>query len=438
MGSPTGKTTAERLAVKNGITFYRILSDKFKTSRVDLFFADNLKKERASGNAILPLMMRRGCESYPGVKELEKKLEELYGADLDGGVIKKGELQFVGFHMSHISDRFTSGDERLFDECSKLLMCMLENPLIEDGGFKKSLFKQERDNMVDYIRSRVNDKMRFSFARCIEEMCSGEPYSIPDDGLEEDVLLLTPQNTLTYYEEMVHTYPAYVYISGQVDDNSIQRLMDNFLATGRADIRKLEPTCIQKKVQEIKRVDESMDVSQGKLCMGFRTHVEPSSPDYYPMVVYNGILGGDIHSKLFQNVREKASLAYYAQSVLEKYKGLLVIMSGIEAENRAKAEEIILKQVEDMKKGNISKEEISASLNALETGMKSMQDSQGAIVDFFLSQHLTESGEDFESMAEKFKSVTLDDVVRVAQKVQLDTVYFLKPDGNKAGEEGAV
>ncbi len=436
MGSP-GKTTAEKLGVKNGVTFYRINSDKFKTSRVDIFFADGLKRERASGNAILPLMMKRGCVSYPSANELERKLEELYGADLDGGVIKKGELQFIGFHMSHISDRFTN-DEKLFDECSKLLMCMLENPLTEGDGFKKSLFKQERDNMVDYIRSRVNDKMRFSFARCIEEMCSGEPYAIPEDGLEEDVLLLTPQNSLTFYKEMVHTYPAYAYISGQVDDSSIQRFMDSFLAVGRGDIKKIEPTCVQKDVQEVKRVDESMDVAQGKLCMGFRTHIEPSSPDYFPMVVYNGILGGDIHSKLFQNVREKASLAYYAQSVLEKYKGLMVIMSGIEAENRSKAEEIILKQVDDMKKGNISKEEISASLNALETGMKAMQDGQGTIVDFFLSQHLIESGDDFESMAEKFKSVTLDDVVRVAQNVQLDTVYFLKPDGSKAQEEGTV
>lgn len=426
-----GKTTAEKLAVKNGVTFYRINSDKFKTTRVDLFFLDNLKKERASGNALLPSMMRRGCASYPGVKELESKLEELYGADMDGGVIKKGELQFIAFHMSHISDRFTSGDDKLFDECSKLLMCMIENPLLEENGFKKSLFKKERDNMVDYIRGRVNDKMRFSFSRCIEEMCSGEPYAIADDGSEEDALLLTPQNTFKLYEEMIHSYPAYAYISGQVDDKSVQHFIDNFLTNGRSKINSIETTCVQKDVKKVKRVEESMDVSQGKLCMGFRTHIEPSSPDYYPMVVYNGILGGDTHSKLFQNVREKASLAYYAQSIIEKYKGLMIIMSGIEAENRSKAEEIILEQVEDMKKGNISKEEVSASLNALETGMKSMQDGQGAIVDFFMSQHLSDCGEDFESVTEKFKSVTVDDVIRVAQNVQLDTVYFLKPDGSK-------
>ncbi len=145
-------------------------------------------------------------------------------------------------------------------------------------------------------------------------------------------------------------------------------------------------------------------------------------------MVYNGILGGDVHSKLFQNVREKASLAYYAQSVLEKYKGLMIIMSGIEQENRDKAEEIILRQFEDMREGRITQEELDATKKSLRTGIKTMQDSQGAIVDFFFSQHLTQDGEDFESMAQKLESVTIDDVVRVAGRIQLDTVYFLKPD----------
>lgn len=435
MGLETGKTTAEKLAEKNGIIFYRIKSDKFKTTRADLFFVDNLAKERASANALIPMIIKRGCAKYPSVKELESKLEELYGADIDGSVVKKGELQFVGFHVSHISDSYTNG-EPLFDECCDLLMCMLENPMTEDGGFKKSVFSQERDNLVDYIRSRVNDKMRYSLTRCLEEMCEGEPFAIPEDGTEEDALLLDPQYTLEIYRQMVSSYPAYAYISGQVDDRSIQRFIDGFLAQDRGNVKKVDTKCESKDVKQVKKIEEKMDVSQGKLCMGFRTHVEPWSDDYFPLVVYNGILGGDAHSKLFRNVREKASLAYYAQSVLEKYKGLMIIMSGIEAENRAKAEDIILKQVEAMRQGDFSKEDIEAAQKSLETGMKSMQDSQGGIVEFFLSQHLTDSGEDFDSMIEKLNRVTMEDVVRVAQKVQLDTIYFLKPDGK--GLEGTV
>ncbi|NLM75426.1 MAG: insulinase family protein [Clostridiaceae bacterium] len=433
MGSLAGKTMVEKLTEKQGIQFYRLKSDKFNTTRVDIFFVDDLEKERASGNAILPSILKRGCGKYPSITELERKLEELYGADVGGGTLKKGEAHLIGFRMSHISDRYTFNNTRLFDECCNLLMCILESPLTEDNGFKKSVFTKERDNLINYIRSRINNKIHFSLYRCIEEMCHGEPFAIPEEGTEEDALLLTPQNTFAQYKEMIQSYPAYVYISGEVDDTSIQNFIDNFLKAGRGDIKSIKTPDVKKEISEVKRVEEGMEVNQGKLCLGFRTQIDPCSPDYYPLVVYNGILGGDTHSKLFQNVREKASLAYYAQSVLEKYKGLMIVMSGIEAENRQKAEEIILKQVEDMRKGNITKDEIDATKKSLETGMKAMQDSQGAIVDFFLSQHLTNCADDFESTAEKFRQVTIDDVVRVAQNIQLDAVYFLKPKNFKEG-----
>ena len=331
MGRLDGKIVAEKLAEKQGVQFYRLRSDKFKTSRVDIFFVDNLEKERASGNAILPSILKRGCQSYPSITELERKLEDLYGADIGGNTLKKGEAQLIGFNMSHISDRYTMDNTRLFDECCKLLMCILENPLVEEGGFKKSVFAKERDNLINYIRSRINNKIQFSLYRCIEEMCQGEPFAIPEEGTEEDAFLLTPRKTFMLYREMIQSYPAYVYILGEVDDTSIQNFIDNFLKAGRSNIKSIKTPDVRKDVREVRRVDEAMDVNQGKLCLGFRTQIDPCSADYYPLVVYNGILGGDTHSKLFQNVREKASLAYYAQSVLEKYKGLMIVMSGIES-----------------------------------------------------------------------------------------------------------
>lgn len=433
MESSDIKTSAVKIAERDGVNFYRVSSDKFKTSRADVYFVDNLSQERASGNALVPLMMKRGCESYPDFIELETRLEELYGADINAGAVKKGENQIIGFHMSHISDRYAN-NERLFDSCSDLLMCMLEKPLIDDSGFKKSLFRQERDNLIAFIRSRINDKINFSLTRCIEEMCEGEPYAIPDDGTEEGALLLDPKISMDIYKEMISTYPAYVYFSGDIDDKSIKRFIDNFLSGRRSSIKRIDSTNIKKSITSVKKINEKMDVNQGKLCMGFRTNIEPSSQDYYSLVVYNAILGGSTHSKLFRNVREKESLAYYAQSVLEKYKGLMLIMSGIEATDCIKAEDIMLAQVEEMKKGNISKDDMEASLKSLETGMKSIQDSQGAIVDFFFSQNLTQNDDDFDSLIQKFKSVKIDDVVKVAQNVELDTIYFLEPDGNKEGQ----
>lgn len=436
MVSAASGTTQEKLVEKNGITYFRISSDKFKTARADIFFLDRLERNRASGNSIIPAVLKRGCSKYETQRDLEIRLEELYGADVDGGCSKKGEMQIINFFMSHIADKYTSGHDRLFDDCSQLLMCILLNPLIEDNGFSKSIFAKERDNLIDYIRSRINDKMRFSFLRCMEEMCSGEPFAIPEEGTEEDALLLTPIKTYSLYQDLLSSYPAYVYFSGAVNDRDIQRFMDRLDGLERKSPARLELPDVTKSVSRVKYVDEAMNVNQGKLCLGFRTNIAPTSKDYYPLVVYNGILGGDAHSKLFRNVREKASLAYYAQSVIEKYKGLMVIMSGIEEENRAKAERIIIEQFEDMKKGNFTQEDMEATKKSLRTGLKTMQDSQGAIVDFFLSQNITGSGDDFDSMTEKLEAVTMDDVVRVAGRIQLDTVYFLKPDGSGETEEG--
>ena len=426
------ETGVKKIAEKNGVSFYHIKSNKFKTSRVDVFFVDNLSENRASANALVPLMMKRGCQEYPEFIELESKLEELYGADIKAGTLKKGENQLIGFHMSQISDRYANG-EKVFDSCADLLICILEKPLIDKEGFKRSLFKQERDNLVDYIRSRIDDKIHFSLTRCIEEMCESEPYAIPEEGTEEGALLLDPTICMNIYDEMITSYPAYVYFSGEIDDKSIERFIDRFLSGTRGVVKDINQTGIKKNTTNVKKLNEKMDVNQGKLCMGFRTNIGPLSDDYYALVVYNAILGGSPNSKLFRNVREKESLAYYAQSVLEKYKGLMIIMSGVEAENRTKAEDIMLAQVEDMKKGNISDEDIQSSIKTLETGMKSLQDGQGAIVDFYLSQNLIKSSDDFDTLIEKFKNVKIDHVVKVAQNIELDTIYFLEPDGIKEG-----
>jgi predicted Zn-dependent peptidase len=168
-----------------------------------------------------------------------------------------------------------------------------------------------------------------------------------------------------------------------------------------------------------------MDVSQAKLCLGFRTNTPPGSEDYYKLLVYNGILGGGIHSKLFQNVREKASLAYYVFSRIEKFKGLMVVSSGIETENREKAEEIILEQMEEIRKGNISDYEFDSTIKTIETGVRSLSDNQIQMVDFYLSQAIINGKDNFESLIKKVKSVTKQDVIDIASKIKLDTKYFL-------------
>ena len=228
-----------------------------------------------------------------------------------------------------------------------------------------------------------------------------------------------------HFVKVMETYPLQVYIAGSISDEQTEVVVKHLSGMQRRAAEITGIGFIKKKNIEPRYVTETMGITQGKLCLGFRTNIEPDSNDFQALMVYNGVLGGGVHSKLFQNVREKASLAYYAYSRLEKFKGLMVVSSGIEFRNKEKALDIILKQLDEIKNGAVSEQEMEATIKSMETGIKSLQDSQINIVDFYLSQIVSGTNYNFSDIIEKIKNVTQEDVVRAASYISLDTVYFL-------------
>jgi predicted Zn-dependent peptidase len=425
MGNEKDIMTVNKVCEKNGISFYYIHSDKFKTISLNVIFATALKKKLATCNALIPHILKRGCRSYPTQQELAIRLEELYGMSLNGSVDKKGENQLIRFHVGFVSGRYTADRTKLFDEAGDLLLEVLTQPVLENGSFKKDYIEQERENLIQRIRSRVNNKMSYSMHRCLEEMCKGEPFEVYEDGDEENAKAITASELMDGYQELLKKYPVFVYISGDVSEDEMKRFIDKFDSIERENIQPLTEPSFNKKRDEPLRIEEPMDVSQGKLCLGFRTHIKANSPDYFPLAIYNGILGGGVHSKLFKNVREKESLAYSAFSLLERYKGLLVACSGIEIADREKTEKIILDQIKAINSGDISETEMEATKKSFETGLKIMQDGQEGIVDFYLSQHISGINESIDEFYNKLISVKKDDVIKMSEMITLDTTYFL-------------
>lgn len=409
----------------DGIDIYTIKSDKFKTNTINIFFHDNLSRENAAKNALLPAVLRRGCSRFPTFQDIALYLEELYGAAFDCGVTKKGEMQIIQFYIDYVSDRYTGENTRLFEKAFDLLYEIIASPVLEEGSFKKEYVEQEKENLRKLIESRVNDKMQYAIEKCLEEMCREEPFGIYDYGSVEDLKPIDDKILYDHYTNFLRTLPISVYITGNVDESEVDYAVKKLSGIKRASIKKIETCNVEKEVVEVRNITENMPVNQSKLSLGFRTNTSPCDEDYYSLVVYNGILGGGVHSKLFQNVREKESLAYYAFSRLEKFKGLMVISSGILSENKDKTIRIIKEQLENISKGNISDYEFDSTIKTIETGMRSLMDSQLQIVDFYLSQSIVNTHDDFESFIEKVKKVTKDDVVRVAGKIKLDTIYFL-------------
>lgn len=431
---------AVRVSSFNGIEVYRINTEKFKTSSIHFFFQDDLTKESVTLNSLAPAVMRRGSQKYPTFGDISKQLENLYGATFDCGVTKKGERHIIQYYTEFLSKRYIPDGTDSFKAALDLLYDIVARPAFENGRFREDYLAQEKDKLRILIEGRVNDKMSYSVDRCMEETCKDEPYGIYDYGFVEDIPDISAETLTNHYRRMLETYPMQVFLAGDISDEDEKAVMDRLSELKRGNIRQLGSGFAEKQPKEPRYVTEHMNVTQSKLCLGFRTNTPPDSAEYTALMVYNGVLGGGIHSKLFQNVREKASLAYYSYSRLEKFKGLMVVSSGIEAQNKDKALDIILKQLDDIKRGEISDYELEAAVKSMETGLKSLGDSQLSLVDFYLSQTVSGTGDNLADIIEKTKKVTKHQIIHSAQNIKLDTVYFLTQQGvgTESGQEGNV
>ena len=371
-----------KVASVNDISVYQVKSDKFKTNSINIFFIGNLSRENATKNALLPAVLRRGCQRFPTSQNIALYLEELYGASFDCGVAKKGECHILQFYIDHISDKYAHKDADLFEKSFDLLYEIIMAPVLEDGIFKEEYIEREKENLKNLIESRVNDKLSYSVERCFEEMCKDEPFGIYEYGTVGDLAAINSRNLYEYYTYLLQNLPMQIFISGDIEEDKIKWVVERLSQIKRGQVKNIAVGAVRQQSGEVRNVIEKMNINQGKLSLGFRTNTSPDEEDYYKLMVYNGILGGGVHSKLFQNVREKESLAYYVFSRMEKFKGLMIISGGIEIKNKDKALEIILRQMDEIKEGNISDYEYASTLKTIETGIKSLRDSQLQISGF--------------------------------------------------------
>jgi len=419
---------------------YFIPTTKYKTNTITFFFIDDLRKETVSKNAMIPAVLRRGCNKYPSMNEISLQLENLFGASFDCGIIKKGEYHVIFFYAECISDNYLSqkmkgnNQDDIFHDCIELLIDIITDPIIENGAFKPDFLKQEKENLKRLIKGRINDKVTYAIDRCFEEMCKDEPFGIYQYGDISGLEQVDETNLYHQYNKIIHNTPLKVFISGNIPKENIDYLKD-ILITKRANIiantnitsSRDEANNINDndKNKELKEYNEILDITQAKLSVGFNTNIYPKDQDYYSLLVCNSILDGGMNSKLFKNIRENAGLAYYIFSQLEKFKGLYLISCGIDAQNKEKTVELILEQIKAIKLGDISKIEYESALKSIETGINSLKDNQLQVIDYYLVQLLSKTEDNFDTLLKKVKSVTISDVIKVAKKIEPELVYLL-------------
>ncbi len=426
-----GQMPFETAAVGN-VRVHVCPTEKFKTTTIAAMIQQELTPETVTKTALLPSVLQRGTVSHPSTLQLKRKLEDLYGATLHTEVFKRGERHIMHVGLEIANGRYLSESPKLLREGVAFLMEVLTRPVVEDGGFRRAYVEAEKKNLKQKIESLLDDKIRYAAQRCIAAMCDGEPFGLFVYGRTEDLPSIDPIQLYTYYRQVIETCPIDFFFVGNVSTDDAAALVRELFPYSEGERPPVEVNREQPTVKQVKEVVDRLDVIQGKLNMGCRTGVTIRDDDYVPLLMYNGILGGFPHSKLFMNVREKASLAYYASSRLESHKGILTIQSGIEIANYQKALDIIRKQLEAMRRGEITDRELSQTRATLSNQLRERQDRPYELIDFAYHSLLSGREWSLDQLLKGIESVDKEDVRRVAEQVQLDTIYFLRDKGGKS------
>lgn len=421
--------------IKKGIKLHEIQTDKFKTNLIAVFLSMPITRENVTKNSLISAVLRRGSKNMQTQEKISQELEEMYGASFDCGLDKTGDNHILKFYVEAINDNFLpQTDENMLKTSIEKLLEIVFNPLVENGAFKEEYVKQEKENVKRIIEGKPDNKARYAFDRCIEEMYKDQPYGLYKYGYIEDLEAISAQDLYNYYQAMISQCKIDIFVSGNINDvTSIVEQNENIRKLQEREpnykINKVEP---KEDVQE-KEVVEEMDVTQGKITIGLDLHLENEEQKYDAML-YNAILGGTANSKMFQEVREKASLAYTAGSSYVRYKSNIFIKCGIEIKNYEKAMKIIRKQLEDMKNGGFTDEDIENAKKGIISGIKSIDDEQDTEITYFFGQELTNTKTSLEEYMKKIQKVSKENIIKVAKVVTVNTVYFLRD--NESAKEG--
>ena len=414
--------------IKNGIKLHTIKTEKFKTNLIAVMLTTKLDKENVTKNALIPAVLRRGTASLNTLEEINKSLEEMYGASLDCGLDKTGDNQVLKFYIESVNDEFLpQNGENMLKKSLESVFELVFNPYLEDNCFKKEYVEQEKENLKQIIEGKIDNKAKYALDRCIEEMYKNEAFGLYKYGYVEDLNNIDEKNLYEYYIELINNCKIDIFVSG-ILDNQVEEMIKNNQNINKLKERNPEfimPETKSKIAEKENDVQESMEVTQGKLVIGLDLDIDNEDLRYDAMI-YNSILGGSANSKLFQNVREKASLAYTASSSYYRFKNNIFINCGIEIGNYDKALKIIKQQIEDMKKGDFTEEEVENAKQGIIAAIKSIDDEQDTEIMYFFGQELSTNKLDIDKYKGRISKVNKQNVVDIANKVSVNTVYFLK------------
>lgn len=412
---------------------YKINSEKFKSIYFSINFTMPVNKRQISENALLSAVLGKSNKKFKTQKEIQMYLYSLYGANFDIGIEKFGDLYNIEFRGECINKKYLPNNTDVVNEVLEFLYDAIYNPNILNGAFDEEVVEREKDFILNKIREVKDDKLRYGIRKMEELMCKDEPFSTYVYGDEEDIYKITSSDLYKRYNEVISNSCITFIISGNLlGYEDIEEKVNNIFNNKLVSKLNYKDLIYNQKLnhnQEV--VEESQQTTQSVLSYGLRIN-NSNSDDFYKLSVYNALLGGTPSSKLFQNFREKESLAYTVRSRYYRFKDIIIIYAGIQKENYEKAKLVLENEINKIKNGEISDEEFEASKKSIISDLKEWNDSKIALSKMFISNlfSLKNDSLTLEQMVDKFEKVTKQDIIDIASKITIEKIYFLGGENN--------
>ena len=408
-----------------GVTLRCFRDTRFNQGCLSIQLVRQMDARESAMNALLPSVLLRGTNKNPDLRSITHRLDELYGASVSPLVRRVGDYQAVGLYCGFMDDRFAlPGDRVLAPMVAFLEELLLDSP-VEQGGFLADFVESEKKNLIATIESELNDKRAYAMGKLLKSMCRADTFGLPRLGEPEDVAAINPQALLEHYRSILRTSPIEIFYVGSADSGEVAALLLPMLQKLSRDPAPLVPQTGFQPCQG-REETEVMEVSQGKLCLGFTTPITNRTPQFPAMQVLNTIFGAGMTSKLFMNVREKMSLCYSIGSGYYGTKGILTVNAGIDFDKEQLTREEVFRQLEACQEGRITEQELTAARESLLSSLRATHDSPGSIEGYYATAALSGMGMTPAEYMAAVEAVTLEDVVAAANTVRYHTGYFLK------------
>lgn len=427
-------TIEEKVVKKDGLNLHFIQTKKYKTINIVAKLKAPLERETITKRALLPYILQQGTKSYPSRKELQLKLDDLYGAVLSIDGAKKGENHIISVRFELANQKFIPEESSIIDDGMDLFSELLFQPNISNGAFNETEFNREKETLRQKMGALKDDKMSYANLRLIDEMCEEETYRLHVHGYEEDLNTITAHDLHDYFQKILAEDQLDIYVLGDFNQATIEEKITSVMKRQATQNQTKQETVVRKQIDKPKEIIETQEIQQAKLHIGYRTNTTYKDDNYFALQVFNGLFGAFPSSKLFINVREKNSLAYYASSRFESHKGLLLIFSGIAPADYEKALDIIRVQMNAMKNGDFTETEMKETKDLIVNQLLETLDNPQGIIELLYQQVIADKIITPEQLMTNIQKVTKDDVIQMASKIEEDTVYLLTNEGGVSNE----